>query len=94
MQTVKLNRQVILESDEMGGYTVSCPSLPGCHSQGKTVEEALANIREAIELYIEVLREDGLPIPEDRIENKPTSKSVCGSSLDEIRVIAVPSFKE
>jgi predicted RNase H-like HicB family nuclease len=39
------------------------PSLPGCHSQGETVEEALANIKEAIELYIEVLKEDGLPVP-------------------------------
>jgi predicted RNase H-like HicB family nuclease len=56
----KLSRQVIIEPDETGGYVVSCPSLPGCHSQGETIDEVLANIREAIELYIEVLEEDGL----------------------------------
>jgi len=61
-------RQVIIEHDETGGYVVSCPSLPGCHSQGETIDEALANIREAIELYIEVLEEDGLPIPEDTLD--------------------------
>jgi antitoxin HicB len=46
--------KVFLERDEnYGGYAVDCPSLPGCYSQGKTVEEALANIREAIELCLE-----------------------------------------
>jgi predicted RNase H-like HicB family nuclease len=39
---------VVLEEDEKGFIVVSCPSLPGCHSQGKTEAEALANIREAI----------------------------------------------
>lgn len=63
MHITKLSRQVIIEADESGGYVVSCPSLPGCHSQGETIDEALANIREAIELYIEVLEEDGQPIP-------------------------------
>ena len=42
-----------------------CPSLSGCVSQGETQESALANIKEAIDLYIEVLMEDGKPIPED-----------------------------
>lgn len=46
-------RQVILIPDETGGYVVEVPSLPGCYSQGETEEEALANIREAIELHIE-----------------------------------------
>lgn len=68
MQSIKLHRQVIIEPDETGGYVVSCPSLPGCHSQGETIDEALANIREAIELYIEVLLEDGRPIPEDHLD--------------------------
>lgn len=45
-----------------------CPGLPGCVSQGKTKQEALENIKEAIELYIEVLQERGLPIPEDHVE--------------------------
>lgn len=40
---------VIREDKEDGGYIVSCPALPGCHSQGDTVEEALVNIKEAIE---------------------------------------------
>jgi Uncharacterized conserved protein len=44
------------------------PSLPGCISQGKTREEALENVREAISLHEEVLRERGEPIPEDRVE--------------------------
>lgn len=44
---------IISEDKEDGGYNVSCPSLKGCHSQGETVEEALANIKEAIELYLE-----------------------------------------
>lgn len=59
-------RQVILIPDEDGvGYTVEVPSLPGCISQGDTYDEALANIREAIDLYIEVLIEDGREVPED-----------------------------
>ena len=45
---------VVVEKDEDGFY-VWCPELKGCQSQGDTVEEALANIREAIELYLEVL---------------------------------------
>ena len=44
---------VILEKQEEGGYTVYVPSLPGCISQGETKEEALKNIKEAIELYLE-----------------------------------------
>ncbi len=44
---------VILEPQEEGGYTVHVPSLPGCISQGETKEEALKNIKEAIELYLE-----------------------------------------
>lgn len=45
--------KVLLEPDETGGYVVSCPSLPGCYSQGDTVEEALDNIKEAILLCLE-----------------------------------------
>lgn len=47
----------LIETEE--GFAVSCPALPGCHSQGGTREEALANIREAIELWLEVAEEDG-----------------------------------
>jgi predicted RNase H-like HicB family nuclease len=45
--------KVILEPSEEGGYTIYVPSLPGCISEGDTKEEALANIKEAIELYLE-----------------------------------------
>jgi predicted RNase H-like HicB family nuclease len=44
------------------------PSLPGCISQGKDREEALANVREAITLHEDVLRERGEPVPDDRVE--------------------------
>jgi predicted RNase H-like HicB family nuclease len=58
-------RQVILYPDEDGFWVAEVPSLPGCNSQGKTREEALDNIRDAIEGYIEALKQDGLPIPEE-----------------------------
>ena len=56
---------VILESEEGGGFHVWCPALKGCHSQGETQEEALANIQEAIALYLESLRDEGCPFPDD-----------------------------
>jgi predicted RNase H-like HicB family nuclease len=55
--------KVILEPDETGGYVVTCPSLPGCYSQGETVEEALTNIREAVELCLEDMQARGEKIP-------------------------------
>jgi predicted RNase H-like HicB family nuclease len=54
---------VILEQEQEGGYVVSVPALPGCVSQGDNRAEALMNIREAIELYIEDCREVGDPVP-------------------------------
>lgn len=60
-------RQVILIEDlEDGGYTVEVPSLPGCISEGDTVEEALENVKDAIQGYIESLEADGLPVPLER----------------------------
>jgi predicted RNase H-like HicB family nuclease len=53
---VKRYYKVILEPQEEGGYTVTVPSLPGCISEGDTYDEALANIRDAIELYLESLQ--------------------------------------
>jgi predicted RNase H-like HicB family nuclease len=47
---------ILIPSEE--GYAVGCPALPGCWSQGSTKAEALANIREAIQLWIEVAKED------------------------------------
>ncbi|MGL4882378.1 MAG: type II toxin-antitoxin system HicB family antitoxin [Waterburya sp.] len=61
-------RQVILYPGEDGYFVVEVPSLPGCISQGKTRDEALSNIEEAISLYIEVLEERGESIPEDKVE--------------------------
>jgi len=61
-------RQVILYLGEDGYWVAECPSLPGCISQGKTKQQALANIKEAIEGYVAALQEDGLPVPEERFE--------------------------
>ncbi|MEN6518922.1 MAG: type II toxin-antitoxin system HicB family antitoxin [Methanospirillum sp.] len=53
-----MNLKVVIEEDiEDGGYVVSCPALPGCHSQGETVEEALANIEDAIRGCIDALND-------------------------------------
>jgi len=56
----------VLHKAEEGGYWAEVPALPGCYSQGESVEEALAHVKEAIELYVETLREDGQPIPKDQ----------------------------
>jgi predicted RNase H-like HicB family nuclease len=61
-------RKVLLYPGEDGYFVVEVPSLPGCISQGKTREEALTNIEEAIDLYIEVLQNRGEPVPDDRVE--------------------------
>jgi len=54
---------VHLEQDEDGAWISTCPSLPGCVSQGRSRSEALVNITEAIELYLESLEEHGEAIP-------------------------------
>ncbi|MBT9148721.1 MAG: type II toxin-antitoxin system HicB family antitoxin [Dehalococcoidia bacterium] len=65
--------KVLIEPDEeVGGYVITCPSLPGCYSQGNTIEEALANIKEAILLCLEDLLEQRAPIPD-------ASKMLIGS---------------
>lgn len=61
-------RQVIIEPAEEGGYVVYCPSLKGCVSEGETKEEAIENIKEAIELYLESLEKHKEPIPEDHLD--------------------------
>jgi len=55
--------RVTIEMDEDGVYVAECPSLPGCVSQGATRQEALANIKDAMEGYLESLRKHGEPIP-------------------------------
>ena len=54
---------VIIEEGRESGYVAYAPALKGCVSQGKTKEEALKNIKEAMEAYVEALLEDGLPVP-------------------------------
>ena len=61
-------RQVIIYSGEDDYWVVECPSLPGCISQGKTKEEAIINIREAIQGFIAALEEDGIPVPEENFD--------------------------
>jgi predicted RNase H-like HicB family nuclease len=60
--------KVVLEPQEEGGYTVYVPSLPGCVSQGETTEEAMTNIKEAIEVYLDSLKARKIPMP--RIEER------------------------
>ena len=64
---------VTLEDGEDGYVVVSCPALPGCHSQGETKEQAIANIKEAIEGYIVSMREDGETIPVQMVEEVDVS---------------------
>ena len=61
-------RQVVIYPGEDGYWVAECPSLPGCVSQGETRDEAIINIKDAIEGCIAVLEEDGLPVPEERFE--------------------------
>jgi predicted RNase H-like HicB family nuclease len=58
-----MRNTVVLELESDGGYVASVPALPGCVSQGDNRDEALSNIREAIELYVEDCREAGDPVP-------------------------------
>ena len=60
--------KIILEPSEEGGYTAYVPSLPGCISEGNTKEEALKNIKEAIELYLEPVEDDLIPFEQKKME--------------------------
>jgi predicted RNase H-like HicB family nuclease len=59
---------VVIYPGEDGYWVAECPSLPGCISQGKTKEEAIANIKEAIKGYVTALEEDKLPVPVDHFD--------------------------
>jgi len=61
-------RQVLIYPGEDGYWVAECPSLRGCISQGANRVEAIRNIKEAIEGYILALQEDGLPVPEDKMD--------------------------
>ena len=70
-----MKMRVVIEQDEDGAFIAACPTLPGCVSEGKTRQEALANIRDAIAGYIESLRKHGEPVPptisEEVVEVEP-----------------------
>lgn len=61
-------RQVLIYLGDDGYWVAECPSLPGCISQGKTKEEAIINIQEAIRGYIAALEEDNLRVPEEHFD--------------------------
>lgn len=82
--TVRLEemmRQVIVYRGEDGFWVAECPSLPGCISQGVTREEAIRNIKDAIDLAIDVLEEDKVPVPEERVLIRRTSDGEVYSRL-------------
>ncbi len=60
---------ILLEPDEDGFIVASCPALPGCHSQGRTRDEAIANIQEAIRGFIASMRKHGETIPEPETQD-------------------------
>jgi predicted RNase H-like HicB family nuclease len=64
---LRVNYTVILEKESVGGYHAFCPALRGCHSEGETESEALHNIQEAMEIYMESLTAHNEPIPHEEI---------------------------
>jgi predicted RNase H-like HicB family nuclease len=56
---------ILIHKADEGGFRAEVPALPGCFSQGETIEETIANTREAIELHISCMKEDGMEIPGD-----------------------------
>jgi predicted RNase H-like HicB family nuclease len=63
-----MNYKVVIQQDEDGRFNASCPELKGCHSFGDTVEDALKNIREAIELYLEDMPGEDIERIRTRVE--------------------------
>ena len=77
VKTTTYQFPVIIEEDEDGLFVADCPELSGCHTQGKTLEEAITNIRDAIKLHLKILKEEDKEIP--RI--KPVSLTSLEVSL-------------
>ena len=63
IKTTTYQFPVIIEKDEDGFYVADCPDLVGCHTQGRTLEEAISNIRDAIKLNLKILKEEHQEIP-------------------------------
>jgi antitoxin HicB len=89
MKRTKSGRQVVVaylcrfRPEPEGGFTVTCPKLPPVVTYGETLKEAQANAREAIELCLEVMREDGQPIPPpDRDLASPINQLVAVADAD------------
>jgi predicted RNase H-like HicB family nuclease len=74
-------RQVLIYPGEDGFWVAECPTLPGCISQGTSREEAIQNAREAIQVYIAALEEDGLPVPEDSLEESASSSNASREAV-------------
>ena len=72
MATKSHEFEVVLQPEAEGGFSVSVPALPGCHTQGETREEALAMARDAIEGYLEVLADEGRPLPQPALIERIT----------------------
>lgn len=66
IKTTTYNFPVIIEKDEDGFFVADCPDLSGCHTQGRTIEEAITNIRDAIKLHLKILKEDREDIPDSK----------------------------
>lgn len=67
MKKIKTNTYqfpVVIEKDKDGFFVADCPELVGCHAQGKTLEEAITNIRDVIKLHLKILKEDKQEIPQ------------------------------
>lgn len=62
---ITIDYSVIVHEAEEGGYWVEAPALPGCYSQGETLDDALDNVKEAIALYLDALMDDNMHIPMD-----------------------------
>ncbi|MDO8690637.1 MAG: type II toxin-antitoxin system HicB family antitoxin [Dehalococcoidia bacterium] len=74
----QLEYTVVLDPDEEGrGYTVTVPALPGCISEGDTLEEALENIKDAIQLYVRMCRRQGEPVPRETVSPLVAKVSVA-----------------
>ncbi len=71
------NYTVLFEPAEEGGYVVTCPALPGVVTEGDSLHEARERVQGAIQAYLESLRKDGLPVPDDKpIQADPVKEQV------------------
>lgn len=77
--------RVIIERDEDGKFVAECPALPGCISEGRTRAEAIRNISDAVEGYLESLRKHGEPIPPPIEEVQERSFSITGAAVGVVK---------